>query len=205
MLFRARQQTAFGFFRGVLYSGGAMDKSKSKPASKAPKKSPKTGTKVGRKSATAPAVRPYPVEPEVLELQQRRLKNAAAAGAHALRSTGAPKPATAPGSSSRTAGGSAEGGLPRFPSVRFVFQDVAATSVHVSGEFNQWSTETTPMSCLGEGRWEVFVALAPGRYQYKFIVNGVWIPDPLARENVMNEHGSLNSVIVVLAESNIKT
>jgi len=50
-----------------------------------------------------------------------------------------------------------------------------------------------------DGHWETTVALAPGRYQYKLIVDGEWIADPAAEENVSNEHGSLNSVIEVRA------
>jgi len=49
------------------------------------------------------------------------------------------------------------------------------------------------------GHWETTAALAPGRYEYKFVVGGEWIPDPLARENVWNCHGTLNSVIEVRA------
>lgn len=185
----------------LLYTGGAMDKPKSKPVSKAPKKSAKPSAKVGKASASVPASRPYPVEPEVLELQQRRLKTAAAAGAHALKSKAAP----APRAFTPAVALSPVPAKPADVLVRFVFRDAAATSVHVSGEFNQWSTDAAPMKCLGDGRWEILVALAPGRYQYKLIVNGVWIADPLARENVMNEHGSFNSVIEVSAESNINT
>jgi len=48
-----------------------------------------------------------------------------------------------------------------------------------------------------DGHWEATVALAPGRYQYKFIVDGEWITDPKAQENVRNYHGTLNSVIEV--------
>ena len=49
----------------------------------------------------------------------------------------------------------------------------------------------------GDGHWEATVELAPGRYQYKLIVDGEWIADPAAQKNVPNEHGSLNSVIEV--------
>jgi 1,4-alpha-glucan branching enzyme len=49
------------------------------------------------------------------------------------------------------------------------------------------------------GHWETSVQLTPGHYQYKFIVNGEWILDPLARENVWNQHGTLNSVVEVRA------
>ena len=50
-----------------------------------------------------------------------------------------------------------------------------------------------------DGSWETTVALAPGRYQYKFVVDGQWMPDPRARENVPNQHGTLNSVVEVRA------
>ena len=47
------------------------------------------------------------------------------------------------------------------------------------------------------GRWETKLALPPGRYEYKFVVDGEWIADPEARFFVQNEHGSRNSVIEV--------
>jgi hypothetical protein len=37
--------------------------------------------------------------------------------------------------------------------------------------------------------------LAPGAYQYKFVVNGErWEEDPLNLQRVMNEHGTFNSI-----------
>jgi len=45
--------------------------------------------------------------------------------------------------------------------------------------------------------WEKRLALTPGRHEYKFIVNGVWIHNPDAPENVPNCHGTLNSVVEV--------
>jgi 1,4-alpha-glucan branching enzyme len=47
------------------------------------------------------------------------------------------------------------------------------------------------------GRWETALALWPGRYQYKFVVDGQWMNDPNARENILNQHGSFNSVVEV--------
>jgi hypothetical protein len=40
------------------------------------------------------------------------------------------------------------------------------------------------------------VSLPPGRYEYKFIVDGEWVEDPKA-DSVPNEFGSRNSVIHV--------
>lgn len=50
------------------------------------------------------------------------------------------------------------------------------------------------MKARGDGHWEATVSLAPGRYEYKFVVDGQWIPDPMATEQVWNRHGTLNSV-----------
>jgi 1,4-alpha-glucan branching enzyme len=83
--------------------------------------------------------------------------------------------------------------------VTFTLLEPDAKQVALSGDFNGWATGATPMKRKEGGIWETTVALAPGRYQYKFIVDGSWIPDPLARENVWNQHGTLNSVVEVRA------
>jgi len=83
--------------------------------------------------------------------------------------------------------------------VSFVLLDLGAKQVSLSGEFNGWSPNATPMKRHHDGHWETTVALAPGRYQYKFVADGEWIPDPLAHENVWNQHGTLNSVVEVRA------
>jgi hypothetical protein len=81
--------------------------------------------------------------------------------------------------------------------VSFVLLDLGAKQVSLSGDFNGWSPNATPMRRDSSGHWETTVDLAPGRYQYKFVADGEWIPDPLAQENVWNQHGTLNSVIEV--------
>jgi hypothetical protein len=79
----------------------------------------------------------------------------------------------------------------------FVFCEPHAAQVFLSGEFNGWSPNATPMERKPDGHWEASLALQPGRYQYKYIADGQWLPDPEAREYVPNEYGSVNSVIVV--------
>lgn len=88
---------------------------------------------------------------------------------------------------------------PKTLSVSFAFHKPDAKGVAVCGEFNGWSPTATPMKRHDDGHWETTVALGPGRYQYKLIVDGEWIVDPAAQKNVPNEHGSLNSVIEVRA------
>lgn len=72
-----------------------------------------------------------------------------------------------------------------------------AQHVCLSGEFNRWSPDATPMKRQSDGRWEATVTLPPGRYEYKFVVDGQWVPDVSAKENVLNRYGTLNSVIEV--------
>ena len=54
------------------------------------------------------------------------------------------------------------------------------------------------MALRGAGLWQTTLALKPGRYQYKFVVDGEWMADPEAKQNVFNVHGTLNSVIEVV-------
>ena len=73
-----------------------------------------------------------------------------------------------------------------------------ARAVYVVGDFNDWKPTTGKMSKVKQnGTFQLKVKLAPGEYQYKFIVDGAWLNDPQAKEQVMNPHGSLNSVIRV--------
>jgi hypothetical protein len=81
----------------------------------------------------------------------------------------------------------------------FALLEPDAKQVAVVGDFNGWKPGATPMERHDGGHWETTIALAPGRYEYKFLVDGHWTPDPLANENVWNQHGSLNSVVEVQA------
>ena len=83
--------------------------------------------------------------------------------------------------------------------VTFGLFEPNAKHVFLCGEFNGWASDATPMKRDDGGNWEATVALPPGRYEYKFIVDGHWIPDPQARESAWNYHGTLNSVVQVWA------
>ena len=84
-------------------------------------------------------------------------------------------------------------------SISFALHKPDAKGVSLCGEFNGWLPTATPMKRHDAGHWETTVALAPGRYQYKFLVDGEWLLDPAARISVPNDHGSLNSVVEVRA------
>jgi hypothetical protein len=117
-------------------------------------------------------------------------------------SKGKSRPSQAPAPKVESAPAAAIAPKPAAPktlSVRFALHKPDAKGVSLCGDFNGWSPSATPMKRHEDGHWEATVALAPGRYQYKFIVDGEWIADPAAQKNMPNEHGSLNSVIEVRA------
>ena len=73
-----------------------------------------------------------------------------------------------------------------------------AEEVYLCGDFNDWLPDGLPMIRRGDQRlWEKRLVLPPGRYEYKFIVDGVWTHNPDAGKNVPNVFGSLNSVMEV--------
>ena len=72
-----------------------------------------------------------------------------------------------------------------------------AQQVYVAGSFNGWKPDTTPLAALGNGRWKGDLKLGPGRYEYLFVVDGQWRPDPNARETAQNPFGGRNSVVMV--------
>jgi 1,4-alpha-glucan branching enzyme len=88
---------------------------------------------------------------------------------------------------------------PKTLNVSFALHKPDAKGVSLCGDFNGWSPIATPMNRHSDGPWETTVALAPGCYQYKFLADGDWLLDPVAKKNVPNDQGSLNSVIEVRA------
>ena len=82
--------------------------------------------------------------------------------------------------------------------VVFVLNSRKAEEVYLCGDFNDWLPDGLPMIRRGDQRlWEKRLVLPPGRYEYKFIVDGVWTHNPDAGKNVPNVFGSLNSVMEV--------
>ena len=91
----------------------------------------------------------------------------------------------------------AQSGNPVLVPVRFEFTHPSAKTVYIAGTFNQWRPETKPMHAAGGGNWWKETSLAPGVYEYCFIVDGEWMPDPLAKESVPNPFGGRNSILKV--------
>jgi len=72
-----------------------------------------------------------------------------------------------------------------------------ARSVRITGSFCDWSAKGLPLQKREDGMWECHLALEEGKHQYRFIVDGAWLPDPHNRQTVPNEFGGANSLILV--------
>ena len=81
--------------------------------------------------------------------------------------------------------------------VRFEFTHPTARTVCVAGTFNHWLPEAKTLHSSGVGNWWKETALPPGTYEYCFVVDGQWIPDPQARQTVANPFGGRNSILTV--------
>ncbi len=81
--------------------------------------------------------------------------------------------------------------------LQFVLVAPQAASVSLVGDFNDWDPARSPMQ-TAHGVWATVVRLAPGRYRYAFLVNGVeWRADPGAPAAKDDEFGTPNSVVTV--------
>lgn len=80
--------------------------------------------------------------------------------------------------------------------VYFRFPAPDAKEVAVAGSFNNWVT-SRPMKRNKDGTWMTWMNLEPGRYEYRYLVDGQWVNDPSSTQRAPNPHGSENDVLVV--------
>ena len=81
--------------------------------------------------------------------------------------------------------------------VELAFAAPQATKVCVAGAFNDWNATSMPMKKGTDGTWKTTLKLSPGRYEYKYVVDGTWVQDMSRAETVPNSFGTYNSVIRV--------
>jgi chromosome partitioning protein len=88
---------------------------------------------------------------------------------------------------------------PREITVRF--RDADANDVRIAGDFNGWVPDKGVRSLIeSEGQtrvWTKILRLAPGTYQYRYVVDGEWRADPENPEITSSAVGGRNSVLVV--------
>jgi len=81
------------------------------------------------------------------------------------------------------------------------YRNPSAADVRIAGDFNGWVPDKGVRSEIGaEGGqrvWTKILRLPPGVYQYRYVVDGEWKPDPENREQVPSDTGVPTSVLVV--------
>lgn len=71
-----------------------------------------------------------------------------------------------------------------------------AEAVAIYGSFNNWIQTKNYCARKGDG-WVCHIDLAPGRYTYRFLVDGVRLNDPANSATEDDGNGSIDSVIVI--------
>lgn len=72
-----------------------------------------------------------------------------------------------------------------------------AKTAQLAGDFTGWAQSPVTMKKLKSGVWQAVVSLAPGRYEYRFLVDGQWADDPGCNLRQSNQFGGENCVCLV--------
>jgi 1,4-alpha-glucan branching enzyme len=78
--------------------------------------------------------------------------------------------------------------------VVFTYHAPEAQSVSLAGDFTAWTEKPVNLKKLKSGTWKATLPLETGRYEYRYVVDGLWCDDPECQMRVPNPHGSDNCV-----------
>lgn len=81
--------------------------------------------------------------------------------------------------------------------ITFKLHAPEAQNVLLAGDFNSWEPEMHPLKKSPAGLWKKMVILSPGRYEYRFVVDGEWQNDPDCLTCSPNPFGSNNNVLIL--------
>jgi cyclomaltodextrinase / maltogenic alpha-amylase / neopullulanase len=89
--------------------------------------------------------------------------------------------------------------IPQLVEKELVLHAPHASSVKVAGSFNNWAPSNSYLMHKGDdGAWYKTLSLAPGEYQYKFVIDDeVWVKDENNYRVEIDPHYGKNSVLVV--------
>jgi chromosome partitioning protein len=80
--------------------------------------------------------------------------------------------------------------------VTFTIEAPAASHVQLAGDFNDWSPDGSEMEAVGLV-WKKTLKLPPGRYRYRYLIDGQWHNDPHNSAVEPSPFGGLDSVLVL--------
>jgi chromosome partitioning protein len=80
--------------------------------------------------------------------------------------------------------------------VTFTIQAPTAARVQLAGDFNDWTLDGSEMEAVGLV-WKKTLKLAPGRYRYRYVIDGEWHSDPHNAVAEPSPFGGEDSVLVL--------
>jgi chromosome partitioning protein len=80
--------------------------------------------------------------------------------------------------------------------VLFTVAAPQALLVQIAGDFNNWNPERTHMEPIGP-IWRLVLPLPPGRYRYRYVIDGQWLTDPLNPLFEPSPYSGDDSLVVV--------
>ncbi len=81
--------------------------------------------------------------------------------------------------------------------VTFTIEAPEVNNVSLMGDFNEWDEKAHPMRQYENNIWKKTVFLDPGRYEYKFLIDGQWHKDPNNNQVCPNRFGTFNNFLIV--------
>ena len=81
--------------------------------------------------------------------------------------------------------------------INFICIAPTAQQVSLTGDFNGWDPEATPMQRQSDGTWLVQVAMHHGHHHYLFLIDGKTTLDPRAQGIARNQKGERVSLMAV--------
>ena len=84
---------------------------------------------------------------------------------------------------------------PKTKMIRLSLHSPEAHTVCLAGSFNDWQPDH--LQSDAEGEWSIELSLPPGDYEYLFVVDDCWQPDPAEAATRPNPFGGVNSVLHV--------
>lgn len=79
----------------------------------------------------------------------------------------------------------------------FTIDAPKAKEVHLVGDFNDWKLGQNSFMQPDNGVWKKQINLDPGRYHYRFVIDGEWTEDPNNPKKAKNPFGQMNSLIEI--------
>ncbi len=81
--------------------------------------------------------------------------------------------------------------------IEFKISAPNANKVAIAGDFNDWRPDVLAAKKDKKGLWKASTTIPAGTYEYKFVIDGSWVTDPICSKKRANTYGSENSILEV--------